>query len=183
MKKFLKLTFAFLFVAVLLVGCGNTNNVDDEIEEDDVTDDVELFNGDIKKSWNDVSNDYDIIDTEVKNEITEDHKITKEEIQGLVTTIENKSQTLKDGITDDNEKDAKDLYRAAAKIEAIAKVDGKAVDHEIVALSRNAKALVKHYYGEAEDDFTTVSDDFKTGINKIKNYTEDEWNKFLDLFK
>ena len=182
MKKFLTLSLTFLIVAILAVGCTNKDTNDDNIE-DDINNDVETFEGNIYRSWNEVKADYDSIDAEVKEEVESQDKVTKAEVQDLVNTIETKYDKIKDGITEDSEDDAKELYRAAQKILEIAKVDGQKVDHEIVTLSENAKALVKHYYGEADDDFSTVKENFTSGIDKIKNYTEDEWQKFLDLFK
>lgn len=182
MKRFLTLSLTFLIIAMIAVGCTNKDTDNDNIE-DDIQNDVEKFEGTISTSWNDVKADYDKIDAEVKEEVEDDYKVTKEDVQDLVNTIETKYDKIKDGITEDNEEDAKGLYRAAQKIQEIAKVDGQKVDHEIVTLSENAKALVKHYYGEAEEDFSTVKEDFTTGIDKIKNYTEEEWQKFLDLFK
>lgn len=178
MKKFLTLSLTFLIVAILAVGCTNKDT-----DEDNINNDIETFEGNIYKSWNDVKADYDKIDAEVKEEVESQDEVTKAEVQDLVNTIETKYDKIKDGITEDNEDDAKELYRAAQKILEIAKVDGQKVDHEIVTLSENAKALVKHYYGEADDDFSTVKENFTSGIEKIKNYTEDEWQKFLDLFK
>ena len=172
MKKFLTLSCAFLIIAVIAVGCNN-KKTNTEIDNTDNT-----FN----TTWDKVKKDYEEIENEAKNEIKDDKNITKEEIQSLVNTIETKYDSLKNGINKDNENDAKELYKAASKIEEISKVDGKKVDHEIVTLSENAKKFVKHYYGE-ENDIDKITNDLTTAINNVKNYTDEKWQEFLDLFK
>ena len=76
MKKFLTLSLTFLIVAILAVGCTNKDTDDDNIE-DDINNDVETFEGNIYRSWNEVKADYDSIDAEVKEEIKSHNKVTK----------------------------------------------------------------------------------------------------------
>ena len=101
----------------------------------------------------------------------------------LLNTIQTKYTTIRNGITADNESDAKELYKASIKLQEIANKDGVRVNHEVTRLAENGEAMVKQFYGEAEDDFDDLKEDFENGLESIKNYTEDKWQEFMDLLK
>ena len=144
-----------------------------------MTEDAETLD----KSWDEVKDDYEAIELEAKREISQMNDIEVNDIKSLENTIEEKYKNIKNGINEDNEEDAKDLYKSAIKIEEISKRNNKNINHELVTLSQDSKSLIKHYYGEAEDDFTNVKNSFELRIENIKNYTEDKWQEFLDLLK
>lgn len=190
MKKFIILSITFIFTILFVTGCNynkvNDTNIDDtNINNADIDEDnnYEMFNGSIDKSWDEVKDDYEAIELEAKREVGKMNDITLDDIKSLENTIEQKYQNIKNGINDETEDDAKELYKAAIKIEEISKRNNKNVNHELITLSQDSKSLIKHYYGEANDDFTNVKNSFESGIENIKNYTEDKWQEFLDIIK
>lgn len=56
------------------------------------------------------------------------------------------------------------------------------MDHDIVKLGSQAKALVKHYYGEAEEDYGIVKEKVESGLSRINTYGEEEWARFKEFF-
>lgn len=180
MKKFLGLTISILLTTIILTGCDN--KVDDtDIDEDNVTDSAEGFTGEINTSWDEVEDEYDEIELEAKREVSDMDNVTTDDVKTLANTIQTKYATVKNGITADNEADAKDLYKASIKLQEIAKKDGERVDHELTTLALNGEAMVKQFYGEAEEDFDDLKEDFENGIDSIKDYAEDKWQEFVDL--
>ena len=183
MKKFLTITFSILLITILLTGC-NKKVDDTDIDEDNkIENSVRGFTGEINTSWDEVEEDYDNIELEAKREVADMNNITTNDIRELTNIIQTKYATVKNGITADNENDAKELYKASIKLQEIAKKDGTRVNHEITTLAENAEALVKHYYGKADKDFNSVKDDFESGLENIKDYAEDKWQEFVDLLK
>ena len=178
MKKIITLSFLFIFMLFITTGCNNNKVDDTDIDEPN---EYEIFNGNIDKSWDEVKDEYDSIELEAKREMNNKNNITIDEIKELENTIYEKYQNLKNGINTDNEKDAKELYKAASKIEEIPNINNKNISHEVITLSYNAKSLIKHYYGEGNEDFSNIKNSFEEGINNIKNYTDEKWQEFLDL--
>lgn len=183
MKKIFTLSFAFLTVILLSSGCMNKNVDSTDIDETKNENEVEMFDGEINTFWNDAKSDYDEIELEAKRETEQIKDVTTDDIKSLEKTIETNYKKIKNGITKENEQEAKELYKAATKIELLAQKDGVSIDHELVTLSRNAKSLVRHYYGEADKDFSTVKNDFEQGIENVKNYTEDKWQDFVNMIR
>ena len=179
MKKFLTVALSIFLLTITLTGCGN--KVDDTDINDDNT--VKRFRGNINTSWDEVEDDYNAIELEAREEVRNNKNITTDDIRNLTNTIQTKYQIIRNGITDDNEDDAKELYRSSIKLQEIAKKDDKRVQHEVTTLAENAEAMVKQFYGEAEDDFDDLKEDFENGIDNIKNYTIDKWQEFMDLLK
>ena len=181
MKKFLNITFSLLFIIILLTGCGNKVDDTDIDNEDEIEESIQGFDGDIDTSWDEVSDDYNAIELEAREEIRNNDNITADDVRTLINTIDTKYTTIRNGITSDNENDAKELYRASIKLQEIAKKDGARVDHEVTALALNSEAMVKQFYGEAEDNFDDLKEDFENGLESIKGYTQDKWQEFMDL--
>lgn len=183
MKKFLNITFSLLFIIILLTGCGNKVDDTDIDNEDEIEESIQGFDGDIDTSWDEVSDDYNSIELEAREEIRNNSNITADDVRELANTIQTKYTTVKNGITSDNENDAKELYRASIKLQEIAKKDGVRINHEVTTLAENGEAMVKQFYGKTNDNFDDLKEDFERGIENIKNYTEDKWQEFMDLLK
>ena len=183
MKKFLTITFSLLVVFVILTGCNNKVDDTDIDDDDEIEESTQGFDGDIDTSWDEVSDDYNAIELEAREEVRNNDNITADDVRTLANTIQTKYTTVRNGITSDNEDDAKELYRASIKLQEIAKKDGTRVEHEVTHLAENGEAMVKQFYGEAEDDFDNLKEDFENGLESIKGYTEDKWQEFMDLLK
>lgn len=183
MKKFLTITFSLLVSFVMLTGCNNKVDDTDIDDDDEIEESTQGFDGDINTSWDEVSDDYNAIELEAREEVRNNNNITVDDVKTLANTIQTKYTTVRNGITPDNEDDAKELYRASIKLQEIAKKDGTRVEHEVTHLALNGEAMVKQFYGEAEDDFDDLKEDFENGLESIKDYTEDKWQDFMDLLK
>jgi len=183
MKKILTITFSILISLVLLTGCNNKVDDTDINDEEKQNESIQGFDGNINTSWDEVSDDYNAIELEAREEVRNNNNITTDDVKTLTNTIDTKYTTIRNGITSDNEDDAKELYRASIKLQEIAKKNGTRVDHEVTTLAENGEAMVKHFYGEAENSFDDLKNDFENGLESIKNYTEDKWQDFMDLLK
>ena len=183
MKKYLTIIFSILFTIILLTGCNNKVDDTDIDNEDEIEESTQGFDGDIDISWDEVSDEYNAIELEAREEVRNNDNITADDVRELANTIQTKYTTIRNGITSDNENDAKELYKASIKLQEIANKNGTRAQHEVTNLAENGEAMVKQLYGEAEDNFDDLKEDFENGLESIKDYTLDKWQDFIDLLK
>ena len=150
------------------------------------------FKGNVEIAWDDVKDDFDQIDQDVENDTS------KQDVKALTQTILDGYDKIKEGITQDNQEEAKKVYAAASRLEYIEKnTDQKkdqvflyikdeiekissAEEKEILELGKKTKTLMMHYYGNGEGIFQDAVDDVENGIDRVKNFTEEKWNDFKD---
>lgn len=135
------------------------------------------FKGNVEIAWDDVKDDFDQIDQDVENDTS------KQDVKALTQTILDGYDKIKEGITQDNQEEAKKVYAAASRLEYIEKnTDQKlsSEEKEILELGKKMKTLMMHYYGNGEGIFQDAVDDVENGIDRVKNFTEEKWNDFKD---
>ena len=135
------------------------------------------FKGNVEIAWDDVKDDFDQIDQDVENDTS------KQDVKALTQTILDGYDKIKEGITQDNQEEAKKVYEAASRLEYIEKnTDQKlsSEEKEILELGKKMKTLMMHYYGNGEGVFQDAVDDVENGIDRVKNFTEEKWNDFKD---
>lgn len=122
---------------------------------------VKGFGGAINYAWSDVADEFG----KVENDINPD-SASKDDIRGLVSTISNNYDKVKNGVDDNNKDAAKKMYEAGHRLEVIGK--GKTADENLSKLGSDTKAMVKHYYGEGNEDFDKVSKRFEGELETAK---------------
>ena len=135
------------------------------------------FKENVEIAWDDVKDDFDQIDQDVENDTS------KQDVKALTQTILDGYDKIKEGITQDNQEEAKKIYEAASRLEYIEKnTDQKlsSEEKEILELGKKTKTLMMYYYGNGEGVFQDAVDDVENGIDRVKNFTEEKWNDFKD---
>ena len=122
---------------------------------------VKGFGGAINYAWSDVADEFG----KVENDINLD-SASKDDIRGLVSTISDNYDKVKNGVYDNNKDAAKKMYEAGNKLEAIGK--GKTADENLSKLGSDTKAMVKHYFGEGNEHFDKVSKRFEGELETAK---------------
>ena len=170
MKKLIIYLFLMIF-AFTLTGCRQVDKT------------ANNFKGDIEIAWDDVKDDFNDIDQNIKKDTTYVSNIKGDDIQELTKTIQEGYDKIKGGVTQDNQEEAKKVYAAASRLEYIEKnTDQKlsSEEKEILELGKKTKTLMMHYYGNGEGIFQDAVDDVENGIDRVKNFTEEKWNDFKD---
>lgn len=135
------------------------------------------FKENVEIAWDDVKDDFDQIDQDVENDTS------KQDVKALTQTILDGYDKIKEGITQDNQEEAKKVYEAASRLEYIEKnTDQKlsSEEKEILELGKKTKTLMMYYYGNGEGVFQDAVDDVENGIDRVKSFTEEKWNDFKD---
>lgn len=173
-KKSLLLGSIFILSISFMVGC-SMNDTNDTLENDDLDTSDEVTNG-----WDEVRDEYATIETNAQQEIDQLEVVSRDEIERLVTSVEDGYNKLKDDF-DDNEELARSTYKDAHKLEYLGTKYNITNDNEITDLGRNVKTYIKNRYSDTDDD--DMINKIEDGINNIKDYTEDKWNDFINMFK
>ena len=71
----------------------------------------------------------------------------------------------------------------AHKLEILVEKTDKETEHEITKLGTNAKKFIKTAYDKTESELEVIKKDIESGYEKVKDFSEKEWKKFLELFK
>ena len=135
------------------------------------------FKENVEIAWDDVKDDFDQIDQDVENDTS------KQDVKALTQTILDGYDKIKEGITQDNQEEAKKVYEAASRLEYIEKNTDQKLSNEekeILELGKKTKTLMMYYYGNGEGVFQDAVDDVENGIDRVKNFTEEKWNDFKD---
>lgn len=178
MKKYLKTLFLISLCCVTLTGCNRSEN--------DTKQTSGKFDGDVTYMWDDVKDDFDKIDDDVENNTDYLNSLTKDDIANLTTTIREGYEKIKNGVTEDNQEEAKKVYEAAAKLEYLEKRgDEKLTDEEeeVLELGEKTKALMMHYYGKGEGNYNDAVDDIEEAFDRVKNFTDEQWDKLESKFE
>lgn len=77
------------------------------------------FKENVEIAWDDVKDDFDQIDQDVENDTS------KQDVKALTQTILDGYDKIKEGITQDNQEEAKKIYEAASRLEYIEKIQIK----------------------------------------------------------
>ena len=137
------------------------------------------FKENVEIAWDDVKDDFDQIDQDVENDTS------KQDVKALTQTILDGYDKIKEGITQDNQEEAKKIYEAASRLQYIEENTDKKLTEEqkqVLELGKSMKTLMMHYYGNGDGDYDGAVDDVEQGLENIKGYTEDKWNDFKKQF-
>lgn len=173
-KNILLLVSIFVLSISFTVGC-SLNDTNDTLENDDLDTTNEVTNG-----WDKVRDEYATIKTDAEREIDQLQVVSRDEVKRLVTTVEDGYSKLKNDF-DDNDELARTTYKAAHKLEYLGTKYNIANDNEVASLGRNVKTYIENHYSNTEND--DLIDNIENGISNIKDYTEDKWNDFINMFK
>ncbi len=124
---------------------------------------VKGFGGAINYAWSDVTDEFGKVENDTS---FNPDSVSNDDIRGLVSTISNNYDKVKNGVDDNNKDAAKKMYEAGHRLEAIGK--GKTADENLSKLGSDTKAMVKHYYGEGDEDFDKVSKRFEGELETAK---------------
>ena len=82
------------------------------------------FKENVEIAWDDVKDDFDQIDQDVENDTS------KQDVKALTQTILDGYDKIKEGITQDNQEEAKKIYEAASRLEYIEKNTDQKLSNE-----------------------------------------------------
>lgn len=176
MKTILKSVILLTLCFVSLTGCSNM--------QDDVEETADRFSGEVEIMWDDVKDEFNKIEQDITG--NGDNALVEEDISNLTTTIKNGYEKIKNGITQDNQEEAKKVYEAAVKLEYIknnSQVELNDEEEEILELGEKTKTLMKHYYGQSEGNYSEAVSDVEERLDKLNDFTDEKWTELNNKLK
>lgn len=167
------LTILCLIITIInLTGCKTIDKTTNE------------FTGKVEIAWEDVKSDFSNITSNITKDTTLNNP-TSDNLKQLTQTIQTGYEKIKNGVTKDNNEEAKKVYEAASKLEYIENNARNINDEERKALElgKKAKQLVMHYYGNGEGNYNDIVNDFNDRLNTIKSFTDEKWNTLIEHLK
>lgn len=132
MKKIIIYLFLMIF-AFTLTGCRQVDKT------------ANNFKGDIEIAWDDVKDDFNDIDQNIKKDTTYVSNIKGDDIQELTKTIQEGYDKIKGGVTQDNQEEAKKIYEAASRLQYIEENTDKKIDRGTKTSFRTRKKHENSY--------------------------------------
>lgn len=173
MKTKILTILSLILTIINLTGCKTIDKTTNE------------FTGKVEIAWEDVKSDFSNITNNIINDTTLNDP-TSDNLKQLTKTIQTGYEKIKNGVTKDNNEEAKKVYEAASKLEYIENKAGENINEEerkALELGEKAKQLVMHYYGNGEGNYNDVVNEFNDRLNTVKNFTDDKWNNLIEHLK
>ena len=173
LKSLLMLSLCF----ISLTGCSTV--------KDDVEETADRFSGNVEIMWDDVKDELNQIEQDITGNSDND-LLEQEDVSVLVTTIKDGYDKIRDGITQDNQEEAKKVYEAAVKLEDMknntaAKLDDD--EEKILELGEKMKTLMKHYYGQGEGSYNEALADVKERLDQLNDFSDEKWTELNNKLK
>lgn len=140
------------------------------------------FKGKVEIAYEEVKDDFNNIDEKVEKETNDVKNISGEDLQELTQTIQEGYEKIKEGITKENQEEAKKVYEAATRLHYIEEhINKKLTDQQknVLGLGKNMKTLMMHYYGKGKGDYNQAVENVEQGLKNVKNYSEDQWEHLI----
>ena len=133
--------------------------------------------------WNNVETKFDEIAQEAKDNITEYGEVAENELDTLKHTIIDNYDLVKDGITEDTNQIAQDMYIAAIKLEQYTRrIYGEASDI-VWNFAKDTQSFIKECYGKVLDENEEYKDIYTSEIEDAKTWTQSIWNEITTNLK
>lgn len=132
-----------------------------------------------KVLWDNVAEQIEKISDDINNKLTDFNELTENELDELKHVIIDNYELIKNGINEDTDKIAQEIYEAASKLEAyVGNLTHEQAD-KVRNFAKNAKSYVKQCYGKVLDESEQLKNDFDNDVENAKKWTLSTWNQIV----
>lgn len=133
--------------------------------------------------WNNVSSQIEELETKTKESITSLSEVSETQLEELKHTIIDNYELIKDGVTEDTNKIAQDIYEAAVKLAQYTKRIYSDEADTVYYFALDAKSYVKQCYGKVLEEDEAFKQNFEDDITAAKKWTQSTWNQITKEIK
>lgn len=131
-----------------------------------------------KIMWSDIESKINDIENNAKENINNFNEVTEYELDELKHLIIDNYELIKDGITEDTNQIAQNMYDAAVKLDIyVSEINNQEFD-KIKTFAQHALSYVKSCYGKILDDSEKLQESFKNDVDNARKWTQSTWNQF-----
>lgn len=140
----------------------------------------------IKKAklvWDEVSSKIEELEEDAKDNLVSFEDVTEYELDELKHTIIDNYELIKDGVTEDTNKIAQDMFVAAVQLQAYTrKINNDAAD-KVYDFAKHTQSYIKRCYGKVLEDGEELSNNFEEDVASAKKWTQSTWNEITKGLK
>lgn len=134
-------------------------------------------------SWDSVVEQIETVEQNAKDSLTSLSKLAEAELDQYKHTIIDNYELIKDGITEETNDIAKQMYEAAIKLEAYTKKISNEESEKVKEFAKHAQSFIKQCYGKALDEEEALVQDFADDVASAKKWTQSTWNEITKDLK
>lgn len=128
--------------------------------------------------WPDIESKINDIENNAKENINNFNEVTEYELDELKHLIIDNYELIKDGITEDTNQIAQNIYDAAVKLDIyVSEINNQEFD-KIKTFAQHTLSYVKSCYGKVLDDSEKLQENFKNDVDNARKWTQSTWNQF-----
>ena len=133
--------------------------------------------------WDSVSSKINEIEENAKDDLTSFNKLTETELEELKHTVIDNYELIKDGVTEDTNNVAQQIYEAATKLQLYTKRIYSDEADKVYYFAKDAQSYVKECYGKVLDEEEAFKQNFEDDIAQAKKWTQSTWNEITKELK
>lgn len=137
----------------------------------------------VKIKWESVEADFEKIDEQARKDVEEFGNVLETTLEELKHTIVDNYELIKDGITEDTDEVAKEMYSAAVQLETYTKRIYSDDADKVYYFAKHAKSFIKEQYGKILTEEEILEEDFVNDIEAAKKWTQSTWNEITKQLK
>ena len=134
-------------------------------------------------TWDSVMEQIENVEQDAKDSLTSLSTLAETELEEYKHTIIDNYELIKDGITEDTNEIAKQMYEAAVKLEAYTRKISNDEAKKVEEFAKHAQSYIKQCYGKILDDEEKLTQDFIDDVAGAKKWTQSTWNEITKDLK
>lgn len=137
----------------------------------------------VKLVWSDVENQITEIQDNAKETLIAFDKVAEYDLEELKHTIIDNYQLIKDGVTEDTNEIAMQMYEAALQLkEYTRKIYSDDAD-KVYDFAKHAISYIEEAYGKVLEDEDKLTQSFEIDVENATKWTQSTWNEITKQLK
>lgn len=136
-----------------------------------------------KLLWGDVEEQFDQVEEDAEESMIAFNKLAEYDLEELKHTIIDNYQLIKDGVTEDTNEIAKQMYSAALQLkEYTRKIYSDDAD-KVYEFAKHTISYIQEAYGKVLEDEDKLKQSFEVDVDNATKWTQSTWNEITKELK
>lgn len=138
-----------------------------------------------KLSWSDIESQIESLQEEANSELIEFDKVAETDLEELKHTIIDNYKLIQDGVTEDTDDIAKQMYEAALQLKEYTRYIYSDSADEVWQFAKDTIAYIEERYGKILSEDEKPTQNYEDEVKAASKWTQSVWNeitKDLKLF-
>ena len=126
--------------------------------------------------WNDVKDEIETVEQEAENNLVNIGELAEYQLDELKHIIIDNYQVIANGVTEDTDAIAKEMYAAAVQLEEYADKAKCEEAEKVEEFAEHTKTYIEQCYGKVLESSEMLQESFDNDIASAKKWTQSTWN-------